>query len=302
MNKDILNKYIKAGKIAAQVRREGAVKLAVAGTPFLETMDFCENRIIELGGGIAWAQMGVNQTAAHFCPNEDEEGISQEGDVIKIDIGVHLDGWIADNAMTVEVNSNKYANMIKAAKNALKAATKLVRPGVQLWELGEAQMSEAEALGFTTIKNLSGHTLGQYKVHGGISIPSFNNKDKHELKEDQIIAIEPFVTDGDGFIKEKNPATVFMMKSNAAARTPYARKIIQEIAPRKGLPFTAKDLTRKFGKGIVALGLRELHRTGVITPHPPLVESSGGIVTQFEHSMVVQDKPLVFTKHQDDQW
>ncbi len=302
MDAETLEKIRKAGQIAAQVRREGALKLAKPGTSFLETMDYCEKKIVELGGGIAWAQMAVNETAAHFCPEEADEQVSQEGDLIKVDIGVHIDGWIADNAMTVEVGTSEYTDMIKAAQNALKAAIKLVRPGTQLWELGEAQYSEAEALGFTTVKNLSGHTIGPYKVHAGVSIPSFNNGDKTELQEDWQIAIEPFVTNGDGLIKEKGKGTIFMVEKDRGVRSPHARKILDYVKFQKGLPFTSRWLTRELGRGPTALGLRELQRTGVVKAYPPLVEISKGMVSQFEHSMVVKDTPIVYTRHDEDSW
>ena len=303
MDPEIEKKILQAGKIAAKVRREGALKLSKPDTSFLEVMDFCEEKIKKLGGQIAWAQMAVNDTAAHFCPEENEPAVSKKGDVIKVDIGVHIDGYIADNAMTVEVGQpDKYRDLVKAAQNALKAAIKLVEPGRQLWELGEAQLSEAEALGFTTVKNLSGHTIERYKVHAGISIPSFNNKDKTELKEDWQIAIEPFVTDGHGMIREKGNSTVFMMNKDKGVRSPYAKKIIDFVKPFNGLPFTTRWLTRKFGKGGTALGLRELKQSNIIQSYPPLAEISGGMVAQFEHSMIVKDKPLVYTRHQDDEW
>lgn len=302
MDQDTLQKCIKAGIIASQVRRETAAKLIVPGTSFLEAMDLAEQRILKLGGQIAWAQMAVNDVAAHFCPEEDDKQISKEGDVIKVDIGVHLEGYIADNAMTVEVATQQHKDLIKAAQNALKAAIKLVRPGTQLWQLGEAQVSEAAALGFTTVKNLSGHTIEQYTVHGGISIPPFNNRDKTELQEGWQIAIEPFVTDGQGRIKDKGQATVFMLEKNVGTRSPNARKIVQEVAGQNGLPFTTRWLTRKFGKGNTILGLRELQRLGAVHAYPPLAEVSGGLVAQFEHSMIVKDKPIVYTRHDEDEW
>ncbi|MBI2146661.1 type II methionyl aminopeptidase [Candidatus Woesearchaeota archaeon] len=303
MDKETLQKCLHAGKIAAQVRREGALKLAKPGTSFRDVMDFCEKRIVELYGEVAWAQMGLNDVAAHFCPEEDDQQVSKEGDVIKIDIGVHLDGWIADNAMTVEVGSSKkYKDLIKASQNALKAAIKLVRPGCPLWELGEAQHSEAEALGFTTVRNLSGHTIEQYKVHGGVSIPTFNNKDKTELQAGWQIAIEPFVTDGQGMIREKGKATVFMVEKEKGIRSPYARKVFDFVKPRQGLPFHLRQLSRQFGKGPAALGLRELQQSGIVKAYAPLAEISQGIVAQFEHSMIVQDKPVVYTRHKDDEW
>ncbi len=302
MDENTLNKIKRIGKIAAQVRREGAAKF-VPGASALEIMDFCEDKIKSLGGQIAWAQMALNETAAHYCPEEDDTTTLKEGDLVKIDIGVHEDGIIADNAMTVEVgNTNKYKDMIKASQNALKAAIKLVEPGRQLWEIGEAQSSEAEALGFKTVKNLCGHTLGPYQVHAGVSIPSYNNKDKTELQEDWQIAIEPFVTDGRGMIKGKGKSTVWMVEKEKGTRSPYAKKILEEVKPLNGLPFTNRWLTRKFGKAPTALGLRELERSNIINSFPPLVEVDKGMVAQFEHSMIVKSKPLVYTRHKDDSW
>ncbi len=303
MNPEVQKILLQAGKIASQVKHEGAKKLSKPGTSFLEVMDYCEQRIQQLGGQIAWAQMAVNDTAAHYCPTEDDTSVSKEGDVIKVDIGVHLDGHLADNAMTVIVgSSSEHKEMVKAAQNALKSAIKLVRPGTPLWQLGEAQYSEAEALGFTTIKNLSGHTIERYQVHGGNSIPSFNNKDKTELKEGWQIAIEPFVTNGQGLIKEKGPATIFMVGQERGVRSPYAKKVLEYVKTQKGLPFTTRWLTRQLGKGPAALGMRELQQLGIVRSYPPLAEVSGGIVTQFEHSMIVKDKPIVYTRTEQDEW
>ena len=303
MDPETLQKILKAGKIAAQVRRDAAIKLQKPNTSFLKVMDEAEQQILKLGGQIAWAQMALNDTAAHFCPEEDDQSVSREGEIIKVDIGVHIDGYIADNAMTIEVGTSKRnQDLIKAAQNALKAAIKLVRPGCELWELGEAQSSEAEALGFNTVKNLSGHTINQYVVHGGISIPSYNTKDKTQLQENWQIAIEPFVTPGVGRIKEKMPASIFMVQQHRATRSLYGKKILDQIKSQNGLPFTTRWLTRSLGKGTALLGLKQLQQEGIIHPYPPLVEVSGGLVSQFEHSMIVKEKPLVYTRHEDDEW
>ena len=302
MDHETIQKLLKAGKVAAQVRRETAMMLSKPGTSFLQAMDSAEEKIIKLGGQIAWAQMGVNDVAAHYCPEETDVGVSKEGDMIKVDIGVHLDGWIADNAMTVVVGNSEYKDLVKASQNALKAAIKLVRPGVQLWELGEAQYSEAEALGFTTVKNLCGHTIERYKVHAGISIPTYNNKDKTEIQAGWQVALEPFVTNGQGMIKEKLPATVFMVEQNKGVRSSYAKKILEQVKPQNGLPFTTRWLTRTLGRGGTALGMRELLQSEIVQPYPPLAEVAQGMVAQFEHAMIVKDKPQVYTRHDDDEW
>ncbi len=302
MNQETIQKCLQAGKIAAQVRREGA-KRFVPGASCVEVMDFCEKRILELGGQIAWAQMALNEVAAHYCPEDDDKTILKEGDLAKIDIGVHIDGYIADTAMTVEVGkSKKYQDLIKTSQKALNAAIKLSRPGCQLWELGEAQYSEAEAAGFKIVRNLSGHKLDQYVIHSGVSIPTFNNKEKTELKEGWQIAIEPFITNGVGLIKESAKATIFMVERIKGVRSPAARKILEEVKPQNGLPFTTRWLTRKFGKGTTALGMRELLQSEIVRAYPPLPEVAGGMVAQTEHSLIVKDKPIVYTRHEDDEW
>ncbi|MBS3123707.1 type II methionyl aminopeptidase [Candidatus Woesearchaeota archaeon] len=304
MDTETLNKILKAGKVAAQVREEGLKKLSLPGTSYLEVMDYCEKRVLQLGAELAWAQFATNDVAAHDCCAEDDRRITKEGDLIKVDIGTHLDGYIADNARTIICSSNssnstaysQEKDLIKAAENALKAAIKLVKPGTQLWQLGEAQYSEAEAMGFTTVTNLCGHTLNRYVVHGGVSIPTFNNKDKRELQEDWQIAIEPFITAGHGLVKEKGQSTVFMVGKEQGVRSPYARKILDQVKLRKGLPFTHRDLTRNLGKGAAAFGLKELLQSKIVRSYPPLAEVTGAKVAQAEHSMVVKDKPIIYTK------
>ncbi len=304
MDEETKQILIKAGAIASQVRREGAAKLKIEGTSFLEVMDYCEERIKELGGEVAWAQLALNETAAHYCPAEDDTATSKEGDLIKIDVGVHIEGWIADNAMTVEVgDKGLYTDLITASQNALRETIKLIKPGVTLTQLGESQMNEAKKLGCTTVRNLCGHTLGQFQVHGGISIPTYKNNDNTALEEGWQVAIEPFITKGEGLIKEAGTSTIFMVEKNATARSPYARKILDQIKNLNGLPFTTRWLTRTIGKGPTALGLRELLKSNIIRSYPPLVEVSKGMVAQFEHSMIVtKDGPLVYTRHKDDTW
>jgi methionyl aminopeptidase len=295
MEQQILDRLLKAGKIAAQVRDEGLKKIS-PGLSCLELMDYCEKRILELGGQIAWAQMAINDTAAHYCPTDDDPTTLKKGDLVKIDIGVHIDGYLADTAATKEVATNNHQDLIQAAQNALQSAIKISIPGTPLWKLGQAQLSEAEEFGFTTVKNLCGHSLGCYQVHSGISIPTYDNQNKTTLTEDQTIAIEPFVTDGKGLIKEKGPATIFMITKPGSARTPYARKILEIVKPLNGFPFTTRWLTRKMSKTSFSLGIKELISLGIATPYPPLVEVSGGLVAQAEHSLIIKPKPIIYTK------
>lgn len=289
MEKD---KVITAGKILAQVRDETAGKV-VLGADFASIMDFAEKRILELGGDIAWTQISPTTTAAHFSPTSSDNPVVKEGDLIKIDIGVHIDGYIADTATTIFIESDDEEdnelkrNLIAAAKNALDAASKLIKPGVKISEIGAAQFSEAEKLGFTTVKNLCGHTVDRWQVHAGLSIPSYDNGSDIELEEGQVVAIEPFVTNGEGLIHEKGVSTVFMLDEQRNTRSPQGRKVLQYASKRNGLPFATRDLEKEFGRAVAVLGCRDLERQGIVRSYPPLVEVSDAPVAQFEHSFIV---------------
>ena len=93
-----------------------------------------------------------------------------------------------------------------------------------------------------------------------------------------------------------------MVDKERGVRSPHARNILQEVRPLNGLPFTSRWITKKFGRGQTALGLRELQASKIIKAYPPLVEVAGGKVAQFEHSMLVGKKAEVYTKHEDDTW
>jgi methionyl aminopeptidase len=294
MEEALLAIYKKVGSVAGQVREEAVAK-CVPGATYVDVLDWCEARILELGGNVAWAQMNPTTTAAHFCPTLQDNPTIKEGDLLKLDLGVHIDGYLADTAISIQVDTTEYSDLIKASQNGLKAAIKIATPGTKLSDIGAAQYSEAEALGFTTVKNLCGHTLGQYEVHSGISIPSFDNGDDRILEEDMTIAIEPFVTNGEGFIKESGEATIFMQANTRQTRSPFGRKVFAEIKKRNGLPVTNRDF-KALGSGANA-GLKDLLRQDIIRGFPPLIEVSNAPVAQSEHSIIVGDKPIVYTEY-----
>jgi len=288
-NMDI-EKLKKAGQIAAKVREE-VNSYCEEGKDFLSVINFCEERIIELEGEIAWVQISPTTTAAHFCPTKNNNPVCEKGDLLKIDIGVHIDGYIADTATTVLIPGGEdeelKLKLIETSKRALEEAGKLIKPGVTLRELGIAQMNEAKKSGFTTVTNLSGHTIDRWRVHGGLSIPTFDNSSTFELKEGDLVAIEPFITDGEGKIHEEGIASVFMQARDANVRSQQGRKILTYVRERNGLPFSTQELEQKFDHATTILGLRELKKNKIIQEYPPLTEISKRPVAQFEHTFIV---------------
>ncbi|MBR9676607.1 type II methionyl aminopeptidase [Candidatus Woesearchaeota archaeon] len=286
--------FIKAGNVAAQALEYGR-KLIKVDAKMLDVCDAIEKKIFELGGKPAFpVQINLNQIAAHYCPTDDDATVFKEGDVVKLDVGAHVDGAVGDNACTVDLGNN--SELVKASLNALNAAIKLATPGTTLGSIGQAINSEIESSGFKPIVNLSGHGIGRFIIHGPPTIPNFDTGDKTELKENQTIAIEPFATTGAGRVYESGHPTIFMVKAKKPARGPFARQVLAEIEGFDGLPFASRWVSGKLGVGRAKFGINELVKLGVLHGFPPLPEEKGGLVSQAEHSIIVNDKPKITTK------
>ncbi len=298
MDEDTLQKYIQAGKIAAQARDYGK-KLIKVCVPIVEVCDAVETKIRELGGDIAFpAQVSCNQIAAHFCPSEEDETIFKDGDLAKLDVGAHVDGFVGDTAVSVDLGDHK--ELVEASRKALNAAMKLVKPGVTLSEIGTAIHDTITNLGFSPIKNLSGHGLDRFNIHTWPSIPNFDTGDDTPLEEGMAIAIEPFATDGAGMIYESSNPTLYSLANKKPVRSMMTRLLLRDIEKYNGLPFTSRWLTRKHGTGKFRFALKEMKNLEMLKEFPPLPDKNEGIVSQAEHSFIVQDKPIITTLLDED--
>lgn len=294
MKQEIIDKYLKAGKIAAEALQYGQ-SLIKPGAKVKEILEKVEAKIEQLGGKPAFpAQISLNEFAAHCCADLLDETVLKD-QVVKLDVGVHLDGCIADTALTVDL-SGKYGELVKASREALDNALKLVKPGVTLAEIGKVIHETITKYGFAPVKNLSGHGLGEYEIHTAPSVPNFDNGNKNVLEEGQVIAIEPFASTGSGLVQESSPATVFTLVRDSGVRDPITRAVLLELKKQKGLPFAKRWLERKFTSAKTNFALRQLTIADCIQAHPPLFDSARGIVSQAEHSVIVLEKPIVFTR------
>ncbi|MBW2974012.1 type II methionyl aminopeptidase [Candidatus Woesearchaeota archaeon] len=291
-----LEHWRKAGKIAAQALEYGG-GLIKKGASLLEVSDMIEKKIIDLGGQIAFpAQISCDNIAAHYCADPDDKTIF-ENQVACLDVGVHVSGAIGDNALTVDL-SGKWSELVKASREALNNAIKIVQIGTSLGEIGKTIQETISSYGFSPVKNLSGHGLDYYDIHTKPTIPNFDTGDKTELKKGMIIAIEPFATNGAGMIYEKERANIFMLTNPKPVRSPFAREILKFVAENyKTLPFTTRWLSRKFGLGKTNFALRELLKNDIIKQFPPLPEKNKGIVSQAEHTLLIEDKVEILTKN-----
>jgi methionyl aminopeptidase len=294
MDEELLAKYKLAGEITAKARNYGA-SLIKPGVKLLDVCNAVDAKIAELGGQPAFpAQVSRNKIAAHYCPSADDETVFLKGDIIKLDVGVHIDGYVGDSAVTIDLGGNE--ELTNASKEALNNALKIIKPGVTLGEIGRVIEETITSHGFQPVRNLSGHGLGHYRIHTRPTVPNFDNGDDTELEENQVIAIEPFATNGTGLIHEAGEATIFALVQMKPVRSSMTREVLKTIQAYNGLPFTLRWLTQKHGEGKTRFALRELSKLGMIHKYPPLPEQADGLVSQHEHSVIVRDKPIITTK------
>ena len=294
MDEETVNKYKKAGSIAKEALNYGK-DLVKKGEKVVTVLDKIEDKIKELGALPAFpAQISLNDTAAHFCPEQNDE-TTFEDQLICLDVGVHVDGIVGDNALSIDLSGTQ-AELVKASREALNAALEVVKPEVKLASIGKAIEDTIVNAGFQPVRNLSGHGLGEYNVHSPPTVPNFDTKDDEILEKGKVIAIEPFATEGAGMIEEKGTSTLFSQKQKKSVRVGFVRNILKQIDTYNGLPFTTRWLTKNFTEAQVNYALNQCKQLGILKSYPPLVEKQNGLVSQAEHSVYVGDEVTILTK------
>lgn len=290
-----IKKWRKAGKLAAEVLDYGK-GLIKNGASFLAVSDKIDQKIYDLGAKPAWAtQLSFDEIAAHQCADPGEERVF-DNNVVKLDVGVHVDGFIGDNAVTVDL-SKKYSEIVKASEDALRAAEKVLQIGVTLDEIGKTIQETIKSYGLSPIRNLCGHTLALDNIHESPSIPNISTGDPTELEENQVIAIEPFATNGHGIIYESDVSNLFSVVNHKPVRSPFARQVAAFVDENYGpFPFTTRWISKEFGLGKAKLAIRELMRVDNLQDHKPLVEQGKGIVAQTEDTFLIGQKVERLTK------
>lgn len=285
---DVLEDYLKAGRIASEVRRE-AKSLVKRGAPLISICESVENGIKKRGGELAFpCNVCVNDVAAHYSSLPGDKGVVPEGAVVKVDLGVQVEGYIADTATTVSLNP-QYDGMVFAVNEALEEAVKVVKPRVKMSEVGRTIQGTIERYGFKPIRNLSGHQMTRYVLHAGKSVPNVTTVGFQSMNEGDVYAIEPFLTlqSGAGQIRTGEEAYIFRFQKERKVDNPDTMALQTLIKTSfKSLPFSPRWIEgiedEKVGKAF-----RDLVAKKCVSPYPVLIEEKGGLVTQAEHTVVV---------------
>jgi methionyl aminopeptidase len=278
----ILNNYMTAGEILSTVRKEAAEKIKV-GARLFDVAEFVEQRTRELGGEPAFpCNLSRNDEAAHATPRAGDEDVFGK-DMVKLDLGVHVDGYIADSAVTVDLSGNP--DLVRATEEALAAAIDTVKAGVNTAEIGAVIEDTIRGYDFKPVINLTGHGLGRYMPHVPPSIPNRHIGHGVDLEYGQAIAIEPFATDGTGKVSDGTLKEIFQFVRNKPVRMPAARRLLKDIQQYRTIPFAKRWLTSPQ----LDLSLMQLEKAGLVTSYPVLKEVGGGMVSQKEHTLLVTE-------------
>jgi methionyl aminopeptidase len=293
-----LEKFRAAGRIASEVRRHVENKVK-AGMKILELCEQVEREIRARGGEPAFpCNVDVNEIGAHYTSPPGDSSIIPEDSVVKVDIGVHVDGYVADTAITI-VLSSAFTFMKEAVEEALNQALKVLSPRVKVSEVGLTIQKTIESRGLKPIRNLTGHSVGRFLVHTGKHIPNVGSLNGARIEAGEIYAVEPFATlrEGDGMVVNGPCGNIYRASKRKLPKNGDARRLMKYILEKfKTLPFTPRWLT---GLSIIPNPLREFRKLvdgRYISCYPILIEKSFKPVVQAEHTvLVLKDEVEVLT-------
>ncbi|CCQ32182.1 Methionine aminopeptidase protein [Halorhabdus tiamatea SARL4B] len=276
-------KHRQAGEILADVREQARERVEV-GASHLELVEWIEDQIIEQGGKPAFpVNVSIDEEAAHATPAIDDGSTFGE-EVVTIDIGVSVDGWLADSAVTIDLAGQD--QLVEASEEALDAALELVEPGIETGEIGRVVEETIDGYGFNPVVNLTGHGLGHYEQHTSPNIPNRAVDQSVTLEAGDVVAVEPFVTDGAGKVREGSDEEIFALDREGSVRDRQARQALEQITEEfKTLPFATRWLDVKRP----SMALQRLKQQSIVHGYPVLKEADGTYVSQTEHTIIVTE-------------
>ena len=290
MNDTELDCYLEAGRVAKAVLHSCAAEIK-PGVLHTDIFDMVLDKFEAAGVSPSFPpNISINECAAHDTPSPVDDRVFAEGDLVKLDIGTHVEGYIADTAVTI--NLGDHEKLCEAAQKALDAAISVVKPELVVSEIGKVVEETITSYGFKPIVNLTGHGLGRYSLHHGLSIPHTGLFGTGVLRNDSVIAIEPFATTGSGSVHEATRAEIYQVVGDAPVRSPTGRKILKKADEMCGLPFSRRWL----GIPKAELAIPTLLKQGNLYDYHVLSDVAGSFVAQFEHTVIVtEDEPIVTT-------
>ena len=299
LDDEAVEKYITAGQIAADVRDEVSSMIKEE----MQIIDICntaEEMIRSLGGEPAFpCNVSVNEVAAHYSSPPGDTRRIPEGSIVKVDVGVHIDGYIADTAKTICFNPD-YEGLVIAAEKALERVIGMIHPGMKISDVSSKIQMVIESYGFKPISNLTGHQIGRYLIHAGKAVPNVSHISTSRFREGEVYAIEPFVTtrDASGTVKSGSEHYIFRFAKYKSPKNPDSRFLLNYIAKNfRTLPFSERWLMHLMDQERFRRVFHELLSSRSIMSYPIFFEATGRPVAQAEHTILLgKDGIIVLTK------
>ncbi len=283
MEAEVLSKYRKAGEILAEILEEARPKVET-GITLLEVAEFVEGEIIHKGAQPAFpCNISLDRSAAHYTPSPGDKSTFGEN-MVKLDVGVHIDGYVADAAITIDLGG--HPDLTEASMAALDAALEIIAPGVGTGQIGAIIEETITGYGYKPISNLTGHGLSRYEAHDEPTVPNKAMERSTALKAGDVIAIEPFATNGSGRISEAPINEIYGFSGPRPIRLSSARMLMKEIQEHyRTLPFARRWLKSERAE----YALMQLMRSGSVHMYPVLWEVERALVSQAEHTVIVSE-------------
>ena len=280
--------YVKAGKIAGEVRENVRQKDWI-GSTLAEICDYVESEIIKRGAKCAFpVNTSLNEIAAHYTAEPNDPKTVSDSDLVKIDLGAQINGYIADTAVTVNYDP-QYDSLVQAAENALQAAMSMIKVGVKSKDVGRKIQNTIMDMGLKPIANLSGHSLDQYTIHAGKTVPNMWTIGSFSFSENEAFACEPFVTTKNalGFVRNGKIKNIFALASRKMTKDDEADKLLEYIWNNFNmLPFALRWIVKEWEEKEARRLLDFLIKKKAVKAYAILVEANGKTVAQAEHTFI----------------
>lgn len=290
---DVIEKYREAGRVNAEAAMY-ARTLVKPGESVLEIVNAIESFILDKGAGLSFpVNISLDDCAAHYSPsiNQEDTYILPDAGLLKVDIGTHVDGYIADHAITIDVGNSGgvYQRLIDAAEAALDVVTKNFIVGQNVVHIGKLVEETIVKASFSPIRNLGGHNLEKYNLHGGVFVPNTGSGYPYVLKEGDVFAVEPFSTNGQGNVVDGTKRMIYRFNKRPKKQINMQLLGYLELIHKNfvTLPFSPRWLIGKMPTERIMPTVNELAKKDLLQSYPLLMERGKGLVAQAEHTVIV---------------
>lgn len=291
---DILEKYRRAGETAAKVREE-MKRFVREDMLIIDVCEKAEGMMRSMGGKPAFpCNVSVNEVTAHYSSPPGDVSRISKGSVVKVDIGVHVDGYIADTAATVCFNP-EYESLVVAAEEALERGVGIIRPGLSVSKFGSQIERVIKSRGFKPVSNLTGHQVGRYLVHTGEPLPNVSHFSTEKIRAGEAYAVEPFVTlsEAAGRVESGSEAYIFRFAKRKRLKNTESKNLLRYVVKNfKTLPFSERWLSSYTYENWYKQAFSELLSSKSVMSYPVFVEATGKPVAQAEHTVFVGEREV----------